>query len=233
MLKLEVFDPAMCCSTGICGDSQDQKLVTFASDLEWLKMQGIRVERHGLALEPDTFIKNESIKNLLCEYGNKCLPVIMFDNKMMLKGYYPSREHLAEICAIEYNDDEAPPIHREENCCCGQDCDCTPISLGEKLGCPTDKSVPVNESCDCSNSAAEDNCCCTQNVASYTDKKPSAASGLGYKLMQITFIIILLIVIGLIAVKLFDKAGAAALSEKITDSINFLSQILLSHINLS
>lgn len=37
MLKLEVFDPPMCCATGICGNNVDPKLITFASDLEWLK----------------------------------------------------------------------------------------------------------------------------------------------------------------------------------------------------
>ena len=36
MSKLEVFDPAMCCSTGVCGVDVDPVLVQFAADLQWL-----------------------------------------------------------------------------------------------------------------------------------------------------------------------------------------------------
>jgi hypothetical protein len=33
-----VFDPAMCCSTGVCGPSVDPELARFAADLDWLKV---------------------------------------------------------------------------------------------------------------------------------------------------------------------------------------------------
>jgi hypothetical protein len=36
MTKLEVYDPAMCCSTGVCGPEVDPALVTFAADLKWV-----------------------------------------------------------------------------------------------------------------------------------------------------------------------------------------------------
>jgi len=129
MLKLQVFDPTMCCSTGICGHSSDPTLVTFASDLEWLKKQGIEVVRYGLSFEPAEFIKNKKIKNLLFEKGDCILPVLIIDEEIVSKACYPSREKLAEICKIEYNEEEAPPVHREENCCCGEDCDCRSTHL--------------------------------------------------------------------------------------------------------
>lgn len=40
MTNVTVYDPAMCCSTGICGAEVDQQLVTFAADLDWLKSKG-------------------------------------------------------------------------------------------------------------------------------------------------------------------------------------------------
>ena len=49
MIAVRVFDPAMCCSTGICGPSVDPKLARFAADLDWLKSQGISVERFNLS----------------------------------------------------------------------------------------------------------------------------------------------------------------------------------------
>ncbi len=37
MKTLTVFDPAMCCSTGVCGSDVDQVLVDFSADVQWLK----------------------------------------------------------------------------------------------------------------------------------------------------------------------------------------------------
>lgn len=125
MSKLIVFDPPMCCKSGICGEYPNFELVNFASDLEWLKAHGIQVERYGLSLEPSEFSKNEEVRKLLDLEGNECLPIIMFENKIVFKGNYVSRVNLADICNIPYDDNDAPPIHREENCCCGIDCDCT------------------------------------------------------------------------------------------------------------
>ena len=48
MIKVQVFDPAMCCSTGVCGPSVDPVLPRFAADLEWLKSKGVQVERYNL-----------------------------------------------------------------------------------------------------------------------------------------------------------------------------------------
>ena len=48
MSKLEVFDPAMCCSTGVCGVDVDPVLVQFAADLQWLGEQGVEIKRYNL-----------------------------------------------------------------------------------------------------------------------------------------------------------------------------------------
>jgi len=132
MLKLEVFDPAMCCATGICGNSVDPKLVTFASDLEWLKKQGIDVVRHGLSFEPAEFVKNEAVKSTLQSDGNDCLPIIIIDNKIVSKACYPTREKLAELCNVKYDEKEFVPVQIEESVGCGPDCDCHKSALSGK-----------------------------------------------------------------------------------------------------
>lgn len=130
MLKLEVFDPAMCCATGICGNSVDPKLVTFASDLEWLKKQGVEVVRHGLSFEPAEFVKNEAVKTTLQKEGNDSLPIVIADNQLVYKGIYPSREQLAKVCNIiwksEFATEETTKIETEV---CGPDCDCHKSAL--------------------------------------------------------------------------------------------------------
>lgn len=52
MKTLTVFDPAMCCSTGVCGSDVDQVLVDFSADVQWLKGRGVQVERYNLAQQP-------------------------------------------------------------------------------------------------------------------------------------------------------------------------------------
>lgn len=130
MIKLEVFDPPMCCATGICGNNVDPKLVTFATDLEWLKKQGIEVVRHGLSFEPNEFVKNEAVKNTLQSDGNDCLPIVMIENDLVYKGIYPTREQLAKACEINWKDEfakeETPKIEAEV---CGPDCDCHQSAL--------------------------------------------------------------------------------------------------------
>jgi hypothetical protein len=32
--SIQVFDPALCCSTGVCGVNVDQALVTFSADAD-------------------------------------------------------------------------------------------------------------------------------------------------------------------------------------------------------
>ena len=58
MTKLAVYDPPMCCSTGVCGPAVDPVLPRVAADLDWLKRQGVQVERYNLAQQPQAFASN-------------------------------------------------------------------------------------------------------------------------------------------------------------------------------
>ena len=59
-MKLEVFDPAMCCSTGVCGPSVPPALARFAGDLEWLAGKGVEVRRYNLTHEPQAFVASDA-----------------------------------------------------------------------------------------------------------------------------------------------------------------------------
>ena len=58
MTKVQIYDKAMCCSTGICGPQVDPVLPKFSADLDWLKDQGHDVVRFNLAQDPAEFAKN-------------------------------------------------------------------------------------------------------------------------------------------------------------------------------
>ncbi len=94
MSTVEVFDPPMCCSTGVCGPSVDPALATFASDLSWLAEQGASVERHNLSQEPKTFADSDLVRQLLAERGDDALPAVVVDGRLRSSGRFPTRTEL-------------------------------------------------------------------------------------------------------------------------------------------
>jgi len=100
MTSVKVFDPAMCCSTGVCGPSVDPDLVRFAADLVWLAGEGASVERFNLSQQPDAFVAHAEVTQALREHGDGALPLILVDENKVSEGAYPSREQLAEWAGL-------------------------------------------------------------------------------------------------------------------------------------
>ena len=111
MTNLQVFDPAMCCSTGVCGPNPDPVLPRFAADLQWLSNQGITVERFNLAQQPQAFAGSPIVKSALAQYGNDCLPLILVNGAIVSRGSYPTREELATLAGLSNGD--APSLYTE------------------------------------------------------------------------------------------------------------------------
>lgn len=100
MQTMTVYDPPMCCSTGVCGPEVDPKLARFAGDLDWLKARGVRVERINLAQEPGRFVENAAVKAILDRSGGDDLPAIVVGNTLVATGRYPGREELASFVGL-------------------------------------------------------------------------------------------------------------------------------------
>src|ERR1017187_4636743 len=95
MERLDIYDPAMCCSTGVCGPEVDPKLVRFAADLKWLQEQGVEVERFNLSQSPAAFVENEQVKQALTDHGEAALPMVLAGGRVSATGRYPERDELA------------------------------------------------------------------------------------------------------------------------------------------
>lgn len=121
MNKIEVYDPALCCSTGVCGPSVDPELVRFAADLEWLKGKGVAVERFNLAQQPGDFAANDTVRGELATKGTDCLPLILLNGGIATSGGYPSRQELALLTGIPYDPSLKPafilPLADAGGCC--------------------------------------------------------------------------------------------------------------------
>lgn len=99
MAKVQVFDPAMCCPTGVCGPEVDPALVRFAADLEWLKASGVEVERFNLSQQPAAFVANADVTAAM-RARDDALPLLLVDGKIVAQGSYPAREVLAELAGV-------------------------------------------------------------------------------------------------------------------------------------
>ena len=103
MKTIQVFDPALCCSTGVCGVEVDQALVTFSADVDWAKQNGARIERFNLAQQPIAFAENATVKGFLERSGQEALPLILVDGDIALAGRYPNRAELARWAGVADN----------------------------------------------------------------------------------------------------------------------------------
>lgn len=119
MKKIQVFDPALCCSTGVCGVEVDQQLVSFSVDVDWAKQNGALIERFNLARQPLAFAENAVVKGFLERSGQQALPVVLVDGELALAGRYPSRGDLARWVGIARPVIEIKP---ETHCCSGGNC---------------------------------------------------------------------------------------------------------------
>jgi Arsenical resistance operon protein ArsD len=100
MTTIHVFDPAMCCSTGVCGPSVDPRLALLAADLDWLRAQGVAIERFNLAQQPAAFAADAAVRAVLEAKGDTGLPVIKVNDEIKSVGEYPSRADLATWAGI-------------------------------------------------------------------------------------------------------------------------------------
>ena len=119
MKTIQVFDPALCCSSGVCGVEVDQQLVDFAADVKWLQQRGGTLERYNLAQQPLEFAGNATVAGFLQRSGQEGLPLILVDGEIALTGRYPTRAELARWAGL------APVIEVKSagactpsGCCC-------------------------------------------------------------------------------------------------------------------
>lgn len=116
MKKIEIYDPAMCCSTGVCGVDVDPALVQFAADLQWLSEQGVEVKRYNLAQEPQAFAANPALIKEM-DAGIDRLPMIAIDGHMVSTGAYLSRSQLAQKLGVKLASADKPHIRIGGACC--------------------------------------------------------------------------------------------------------------------
>ncbi|WP_424362591.1 arsenite efflux transporter metallochaperone ArsD [Methylocystis parvus] len=113
MTTIQVYDPALCCNTGVCGVDADQALVSFAADVDWAKKNGAQIERFNLAQQPMAFADNATVKGFLERSGQEALPLILVNGDIALAGRYPNRAELARWAGV------TETAEAQQGSCCG------------------------------------------------------------------------------------------------------------------
>jgi arsenite-transporting ATPase len=124
MVSIRVFEPALCCNTGVCGEDVDQALVEFTANLDSLRQQGIDITRHNLANDPDAFVRNPVVMNFLNAAGSEGLPLVLVDDVTVLTGRYPTRDMVSKYAGLASTPALTLTPVASQGCCGGSSSNC-------------------------------------------------------------------------------------------------------------
>lgn len=129
MKSMQIYEPAMCCSTGLCGVGVDPELLRVSTVLNTMEKNGVKVERFNLTSAPQEFIKNNIVNNIIKTEGVEALPLAVLDDEIIMTGRYPTNAEFAELLNIPVSfvgepANEANGVDdTQDGCCCsGGDC---------------------------------------------------------------------------------------------------------------
>ncbi|MPW26793.1 arsenite efflux transporter metallochaperone ArsD [Alkalibaculum sp. M08DMB] len=132
MKKMQIFEPAMCCSTGLCGVGVDPELLRISTVLNSLEKNGFKTDRFNLTDAPMEFINNRKINDFIYANGDEKLPVITLDGEIIIEGRYPSNEEFSRLLDIpdsflnmdgeEKNEEEVKMDSKSDDCGCSGGC---------------------------------------------------------------------------------------------------------------
>ncbi|WP_347548528.1 arsenite efflux transporter metallochaperone ArsD [Pseudalkalibacillus hwajinpoensis] len=100
-MKIEIYDPAMCCSTGVCGPGVDPELTRIAHYMSVLKKHDMDIQRFNLSNDTAAFVQHPVVRELLQTKGEQVLPLVLADNEIVKIGEYPNANELAEWTGLD------------------------------------------------------------------------------------------------------------------------------------
>ena len=153
MKTMKIYEPAMCCSTGLCGVGVDPELLRISTVLNTLKQNGVEVQRFNLSNAPDEFVKSKTVTEFLQKFGPEKLPVVTVDDFIVITGRYPTNVEFTSWLDLS---PDVLGVANDTSSCCG---DSAPASCcgGE---------APVSEGCctpDCCSDGVIPEGCCTDS----------------------------------------------------------------------
>lgn len=127
MKKMSIYEPAMCCSTGLCGVGVDPELLRISTVLNTLKQKGVEVSRCNLTSAPMEFVNNKAVNDFVNANGPDKLPVTLLDGNIIISGRYPTNAEFTKLLELPADllsgqDAQANTPKPSGGCCCKGGC---------------------------------------------------------------------------------------------------------------
>ncbi|SUP43383.1 arsenite efflux transporter metallochaperone ArsD [Veillonella criceti] len=94
---LYMYEPAMCCETGVCGVATDPELLRISTVINQLAKKGCIVKRFNLASHPMEFANNELVKDWLNSHEISALPISIWHGEIIAEGRYLTNDELSQL----------------------------------------------------------------------------------------------------------------------------------------
>lgn len=118
MRTMKIYEPAMCCPTGLCGVGVDPELLRVSAALNTLKQRGVEVQRFNLSNAPAEFVKSKVVTEYLQKFGPDKLPVALVDDFIVIAGRYPTNEEFISWLELSADILGASCCEGDTSCCC-------------------------------------------------------------------------------------------------------------------
>lgn len=104
-MTLELFEPSMCCESGLCGPEPDQLLIDLQNTIQLLKKGGVDTKRYAINQAPLVFVQNQVVSSFIKANGPEKLPLVLLDGQIIKSGAYPTldelKEHIPGLSSVE------------------------------------------------------------------------------------------------------------------------------------
>ena len=178
MSKMCIYEPALCCETGLCGVNVDPELLRISTVLNTLKNEGVEIERFNLNSAPMEFVKNNIVNQYLNDKGVEGLPVVTLNGEIVIEGRYPANDEILTLLKLPA---EMLLPKGATSCCCGDDDDTCCCGDDDDTCCSgdDDDTCCCGDDDTCCSGDDGDTCCCgdgKEKEVSKNDKKEGGCS---------------------------------------------------------
>lgn len=94
---LELYEPSLCCESGVCGPEPDKKLIDLQNTILLLKKAGVEIKRFAINQAPLAFVQNPVVSSFIKANGTGKLPLVLLDNQIIKSGDYPTIDELKAL----------------------------------------------------------------------------------------------------------------------------------------
>ena len=122
MKKMQIFEPALCCETGVCGASVDPELFRITTVLNTLKQNGVVIDRFNLKNAPMEFVTNQTVNTFINQKGAEALPCVLVDGNIVIEGRYPTNAEILTLLELPVEAMLPKPKNNSGCCCSGGGC---------------------------------------------------------------------------------------------------------------